>query len=773
MKLFGMELVNSKVLSDIKETVTAYKRTLEDIGWINLTTDSTSLDSIIKEGFKDMLKRVKIYYYNNPLAGHWVHLTTSFVFGEGVSIPKSKDEKIQEIIEKFWKDPDNRKTFTSPLAQHLLSNKLQYEGNLFFMLFDDEEGNVRVRVLNTIEVEDIINDPEDRNRELFYKVAYMKKEYDYVSDRWVTSFKQYKYYPDKDNYAYQEMGVPPEKLENIRIYHIKINCDINDKFGIPELYRGIDWMKAHKEAAQDVSTLVKALSKFAWKKKVKGSPAQVRSIAGNLQPTTDLSSLRNTAGQTKVENEGVTMEPIDIKTGGVSIGIDLIRQHKLMLCAASGLFEHYWGDPSTGNLATATTMEAPMVRKFTNYQTLWREVFNDILQYQIDMKISVGLLSGTDEFDSKMNRIKYIYGGDEDGRTIDIDFPPVLEAELEKVADALTKAKGGGIIGTELAAQLFMLAANVNNIDEEMEKLLQELEEKKKEEQEKFNMVQDAKGLALAAKGNKKIKESINSILEKVLDEAIETPNKNTGRTSGRITKKNNFLSQRMNSYRKKLTSNFRLFEKNIRDGIDIMATDEDQDGVKEYRGIINNLDKSVSTLIEGMSQSAREYFPQAVSIGEKYVKSEAKDAGLSGELREIKGKAPFTLNQKIEWNDLFLKDSLQDDLIAELIEASEQVFPSEEAYTLNIMSKVSKFENRIEMYAGAFWTVEEAAVKEAAKGLDMEAWYVGPDDELTCDGCRAAMENNPYKPEDVPVPGSFESGPRCRHAIQLKPKEK
>lgn len=50
----------------------------------------------------------------------------------------------------------------------------------------------------------------------------------------------------------------------------------------------------------------------------------------------------------------------------------------------------------------------------------------------------------------------------------------------------------------------------------------------------------------------------------------------------------------------------------------------------------------------------------------------------------------------------------------------------------------------------------------------DVQAYFVGPDDSETCDGCDGAVAGNPYTPEDVPEPGEFECGNNCRHMVQL-----
>ena len=158
--MFGLNLIKEKDLADLRENLNLYQRTLEDVGWINTSLDQYGQQSLIGGSFEKMLQRCKIYYTKNPLAGYWIDQTTAFVFGEGVSTPKANDSKIQEIVDKFWNDPDNKLALTGYQAQILLSNKLQIEGNLFFMLFDDDAGDVRVRLMDAQHVTDVIKLPE-------------------------------------------------------------------------------------------------------------------------------------------------------------------------------------------------------------------------------------------------------------------------------------------------------------------------------------------------------------------------------------------------------------------------------------------------------------------------------------------------------------------------------------------------------------------------------------------------------------------------------------
>ena len=756
--MFGLKLINDKQLDALKETVNVAQRAIEDMGWINLSSDDGNINNLIAGGFKKMLQRVKLYYYNNPLAGHWVSLTTNFVFGEGVSVPKAKDESIQEVIDEFWNNPDNQLAFTSFQAQQKLSNKIQYEGNIFFLMFDDEAGNIRLRIMDTQEVDDIIKDTEDKMRTNFFKVKLKERKYNFTSDSFqsITS-SQFIYYPDKDNWAFQKFGIPPAKLQNdAKVYHVKVNCDINDKFGVPELYRGIDWMKAQKDMMGDLATLVKALSKFAWKKKIKGSAAQTAAIANNMKSTLDLSNIRNSSGQTQVENAGVDLQSVDIKTGGVKIGVESGRQMKLMVSAASGLPEHYWGDPSTSNLATSKTLELPVVKKFSTYQKFWTDVINTILQYQIDSKIAVGVLPGTIVEDPKNNRVSYETDLD---RTIDTDFPPIVEEDIKIAAEGYAKAKSEGLMSKDLAATQFMLAANINNIEEELETIHEEEEEREQKEKEKFDATNAAnaalKGVVVSDPGKaapaKKGKPD-------PLKEAINVP----GKDGVRLARKSNFLKQKMNGYRKALAGSFRLLQKEIKEATEVAEAH----GVAT--GIVRNPENIIRAFGERMKASARIYFPVAIEIGEKFMQAELKDIGVSEALLEANGKAPNVLRETLLWNDEYVTASLVPDIIDKINRKQVQAQESASAYRRGINEAVLTFEPRVEQYVGALWTVEETAVKEAGKGSGVMVNFAGEEDEANCKGCQAALDGNPWLIDSVPVPGTLECLGRCRHAIQV-----
>lgn len=754
--MFGINIVSKRTLQELRETMNYYKRSLEDVGWTNLTLDNSSQSALIKEGFKKMIARCKMYYYNNPLAKHWCHLTTAFVFGEGLSEPKAKDEKLQkEVVEPFWNDKDNQKAFTSFQAQQLNSNKLQYEGNLFFVLFTDDAGDVRVRVMNTKDIEDIITDAEDTMRPIYYKVRQYVRRYNFASDAYeLQARNSYVYYPDIAYPRPEDDGMPPQKLkEGVAIFHVKINCDINDKFGVPEIYCALDWMKAHKDMAADMATLVKSLSTLAWKKKVKGSAAKVTALKTLFHAKTDLSNIAANAGSTQYENEGIDTQPIDTPQGGIKNAVDGLRQMQYMVCSASGIFYHYFGDPSTGNLATAKSMELPMVKKFTNRQKLWCDIFNDILQYQIEKKIEVGMLPGKPDYNEGTKRLNYETDYD---RTIDIDFPPILESDIKALGEALDIAKRNDFLSSKQAATQFMLGMNINNIEQELEDIDKEVAARPKPP----DPFADPRGQGQDP--NQEDQEDSNDGKKKekpVKESRIEAPKRSPAL---RFSRKNNFVMARMNGYAKSLAGHFRRFQDDVKDGM----RSSGQPG--QVVGNIMDLEESLNKLAKGMKQSARAYFPIAVDIGRKFLQAHLRESDVRESLFEAQGRERVLLEEKISWNSDYIDTSLIPSIRNKITEALRNAYEDDAAFRGAISKTTASFEGRIEQYAGAFWSVEEAAVKESGRGTGLMVNFAGADDDSTCQGCLDAMKGNPYPIDEAPEPGSHECNGRCRHALQV-----
>ena len=119
----------------------------------------------------------------DPIAGAEAMHLTNFSFGRGVPKPQAKDEKVQEVFDEAWDDPVNQEALTGFEAQRKLSNDLLTAANLFVIGFE-ANGQFRVGLLAPERVQEIVTDPEDVNRALYYLTTKIKREWDFDQDQW-------------------------------------------------------------------------------------------------------------------------------------------------------------------------------------------------------------------------------------------------------------------------------------------------------------------------------------------------------------------------------------------------------------------------------------------------------------------------------------------------------------------------------------------------------------------------------------------------------------
>ena len=228
------------------------------------------------------------------------------------------------------------------------------------------------------------------------------------------------------------------------MYHVAYNT-IGQR-GNPLLLPALDWLKQYRRFLASRVAIMLALAKFAWRSKVKGGAAAVESVRASLDGK-DIA-----AGSTLTENLGVDTQPIRQDTGSSGAYQDG-RMLKLQVCAAVGIPEQYFGDISIGNLATAKTVELPMMKMFESYQTVWDGVYQDL-----------------DEIVLEKNGIS------PDKWYVDRDFPAIAPEDVLQAADALVKVIGVMPEFADLAdvQQTALMILGINDTAEVLDQLSKE-----------------------------------------------------------------------------------------------------------------------------------------------------------------------------------------------------------------------------------------------------------------------------------------------------------
>jgi len=491
-------------LEFLQERLAELELALEDAGWMKLSSESNREFS--REGLRKINQLARLYWIKNPLIKRAVLTQTQYVFGQGVNI-EAEDPDVNEVIQEFLDDPKNRAEFTEHQARMIKETEMQCFGNIFFVFFVNRStGTVRIRTIPVDEIEDIICNPEDAKEPWYYKRVWIERRFNTSTGNYEIR-QRVAYYPD---WKYNPTGGHPKAIggkpvEDALVYHVAVNKLSDMKFGVSEVYAGIDWARAYKEFLENWATIVKAYSRFAWQLTAKGGKKGVAKAKDKLQSTLGINSGAETnppavTASAFIGTEGARLEPI--KTAGATTKAEDGRRLLLMVSAATGIYEHYFGDPSTGNLATAKSMERPMELMFRNRQQLWAGVFKEMCQFVIEQSVRApkGKLPGQilkNEYGEE-----YVQLANDMSNRVNVTFPDILEKDAKEKVSAIVSAATldgktpAGTLDLKRITRMLLLALGEENVDEILEDLFPDDEEgegrNKEEEQEIETMMVDA-----------------------------------------------------------------------------------------------------------------------------------------------------------------------------------------------------------------------------------------------------------------------------------------
>lgn len=497
------------LLTTVPELAEAYTRAdielaLDDRGWVN------SAKVYLSSEEDDQTRQVtvgksRLYWRKDPLSKQAVRLWTDYALGTGITFA-SEDAANQNGMTTFMKDRRNRKVMSSE-GQRKSSKKLLIDGEIFFAIFTDGGGKKVIRRIDPLQITNIICDPDDDEHILGYR-----RQLPQIQGRQPKSL----YYADwtadaEDRQLGQEQKVfaqEPVVFEtDVVVYHLAF--DAIAKRGNGLLSSVIDWTREHRRFMEARVAITQALSKYAYKLTAKGGQKAVDAIKDKMQSTYAKSSAstveknpQNAPGGTWAQNQALDLEAAPRATGAGDAATDG-NQLKLMVSAGTGIFLHYFGDPSTGNLATATAMELPMLKMFDSYQELWKDAYVDIFTIVLDQ-------TPDDAVDDQLEDLD-----------ITIELPPILDDDLTKLGTALNSIAGlwPEIAESDAVFISVLTAMEVPEPEEVMKKLRvirkqQQAQQQKKDDLEMKMMQQGGVTSGLNAKESQELVAAFSRLSE-------------------------------------------------------------------------------------------------------------------------------------------------------------------------------------------------------------------------------------------------------------------
>ena len=446
---------------------------LENAGWIRqqelVTQNEFSLN-----GLKTIARLARIFFLKNPLIQRGVNVQSDYTFGRGITIA-AKDELINEVIQAFIDDLKNQVEITSHQSMLQKDRELQLDGNLFLCFFIHETtGRIRVRSIPFQEIGDYpLCNPEDSKEPWYYKRVWQQQHGDQLTEKTV-------FYKDWQYQGTDVSMLPKDaELSNGVVFHIKMGGFSDWRFGVSEVYAALDWARAYKDFLSNWATLMQAYARFALKINTKGGAAGVTRAKTKLETTISQSNGIEsnpppTRAGTFIESEQAAIDVV--KTAGATSKAEEGRRLLLMVAAAQGLPETFYGDVSVGTLATAESLDRPTELKFSNRQEFWQSNLKRIVWFVLKSSVAAGVLGSIGRIE--INE----YGEDElvlaDGidKEITIQFPEILSISIkDHVASVISAATLDGksltMLDPRMVTELLLNALGIDDVDEKLEAL--------------------------------------------------------------------------------------------------------------------------------------------------------------------------------------------------------------------------------------------------------------------------------------------------------------
>ena len=451
-------------------------------------------------GIQQIILISRLYYMKQPLMRRAIDVVAAYVFGRGVEVT-STDDDANDTLNDFFER--NRGTFGSNALLASQRSK-SMDGNLFWAFFSDtaDKGTVDARRIDATEIQEIITDPDDCDKEQYFKRVWTAKVFNLTSGSSSTE-TQTCWYPAM---GFERPDGAPDKIGNdpimwdTPVLHRKHGAVAKWHFGCPEGYPALEWIKTGARYMQACATLAASHAQIAWDVTTKGGQGAIEGTKQqlqtqvNAQPGSQIWDTNPTPVNASVLVKGPGTEWKMVNARGQGLDPKEGLTYNVYIGNVFGIPPTWLGDMETSNLSTATTLDRPTELGMRCRQTEWEDDLTVIAKYVLE--VSSGAPSGKlrEALDRRnLSKVicieaprKTLSNGqrvyDEaatpkpDEIHIRVTFPAIREGDLPQLVTAITDAmtlqnKGGQIVGIDekVGDRLLYEAFGVEDADDVLE----------------------------------------------------------------------------------------------------------------------------------------------------------------------------------------------------------------------------------------------------------------------------------------------------------------
>lgn len=444
--------------------------TADDMGWAELAGDAPV---ITRETVMKVSAVARLRVLVDPLLRRGVSLRVSYLASPDVSIADAEGgQDLNAVLQAFWDDPSNQKTFSSPQAVAARERARATDGNLFVALITDPlTGRVRVRKIPAQQIRDIVTDPEDTETVWYYRREWAAQSVTMTgTGARVAAAARAAYYPALG----WRPSARPRTIDGIPVewdkpvIHHAVNVPEGSHWGTPDVLAAIPWAAGMKDFLEDWAKLHKALATVAFRAtaKTRKGAAQVREAFATAAAT------EGVVGGVAVTGEGQTFEAVS--KSGATIDAGSSRPLAAMVAAALDLpVTMLLSDPGvTGARATAETLDRPLELDRLARRALDADIIRQVVEHVIREAVRAprGPLSGTVTRDPWTGEETVTLTGGEPV-SVAVSWPPLDKINPVDVVSAIVAADQADRIDPLTVARLLLVALGVEDINAELDKI--------------------------------------------------------------------------------------------------------------------------------------------------------------------------------------------------------------------------------------------------------------------------------------------------------------
>jgi hypothetical protein len=278
-------------------------------------------------------------------------------------------------------------------------------------------------------------------------------------------------------------AVKPDEIQTIlptgECFLFQVNKISTGVRGRSDILRMIDWLDRFDQLFFDGAEHVSLLNMFSWDLEIKGGTATNQNKDLDLTyQASRVAKLR--PGSVYAHNENASVEPKnpDLKTQEVET---IIRDLRVLISGGMRIPEHWLGEGSRANRATAEVMGEPTFRMLTRRQAFVRGMLRKMCQFQIDVAVALGILpeeidvldeTGTATGKKKPSRKAF----NVDMPDINVEDTSIATRSFASIAQAIATLKTMNLLTKHDAMELIAAVAKLVGVNIDVERAMKDLE---------------------------------------------------------------------------------------------------------------------------------------------------------------------------------------------------------------------------------------------------------------------------------------------------------